>query len=129
MRAVAPFPVRKFRQIDSCYISCKLSKILLVMPPITVQNLRSMGHASCSLILPPLFSRILSRCFIFDYYNIIICKKGKVKDETSEINRETNGGQISNKMSHYSTFWPQQPPTEGAVKFNMIFHDSQLRRF
>ena len=26
VRAVAPFPVRKFRQIDSCYISRKLSK-------------------------------------------------------------------------------------------------------
>ena len=30
----------------------------------------------------------------FLFYNIRICKKGKVKDETSKKNRETNGGQI-----------------------------------
>ena len=58
-------------------------------------DLRSMPNGtSCSLILPPLVSRILFRCLIFDCYNISICKKGKVKDEASKENRETSGGQI-----------------------------------
>jgi hypothetical protein len=41
-----------------------------------------------------LVSRIFFRCLIFDCYNISICKKGKVKDETSKKICETNGGQI-----------------------------------
>ena len=39
-------------------------------------------------------SRIFFRCLIFDCYSISICKKGKVKDETSKKIFETNGGQI-----------------------------------
>ena len=34
------------------------------------------------------------RCLIFNCYNISICKKEKLKDETSKKIRETNGGQI-----------------------------------
>ena len=47
--------------------------------------------ASCSLILPPLISPILFRCFILDCYSISICKQEKLKDETSKKNCETNG--------------------------------------
>ena len=62
-----------------------------IMP---VGNLSQVNRTSCSLILSPLVSRILFRCLIFSCYNISICKKGKVKDETSKKIRETNGGQI-----------------------------------
>ena len=33
------------------------------------------------------------RCLIFDCYNISICKKEKIKDETSKKIHESNGGQ------------------------------------
>jgi hypothetical protein len=49
---------------------------------------------SCSLILPPLVSQILFRCIIFNCYNLSICKKEKLKDDTFKKIRETNGGQI-----------------------------------
>jgi hypothetical protein len=39
-------------------------------------------------------SRILFRFVIFNCYNISICKKEKLKAETSKKIRETNGGQI-----------------------------------
>ena len=44
-------------------------------------QLRSMG--------PALVSRIFFRCLIFNCYNISICKKGKLKDETSKKIHET----------------------------------------
>ena len=58
-----------------------------------------MRHLNCETngrqyVGPALVSRIFFRCLIFDWYNISICKKGKVKDETSKKIRETNGGQI-----------------------------------
>ena len=37
-----------------------------------------------------LFYEFLFRCLIFDNYNISNCEKGKVKDEASETNCETN---------------------------------------
>ena len=43
---------------------------------------------------PASVSQIFFRCLIFDCYNISICKKEKLKDETPKKNRETNGGQI-----------------------------------
>ena len=46
----------------------------------------------CSLIWTALVSRIFFRCLIFNYCNISICKKEKIKDETSKKIRETNGG-------------------------------------
>ena len=49
---------------------------------------------SCSLIWPASVSRIFFRCLTFDCYNISICKKEKLKDETSKKIRETNGGKI-----------------------------------
>ena len=50
---------------------------------------------SCSFIWPALLSQIFFRCPIFICYNISICKKEKLKDETSKKIRETtNGGQI-----------------------------------
>jgi hypothetical protein len=55
---------------------------------IPVGNLRSMGH-----LAPPLVSRILFRFLIFNCYNISICKKEELKDETSKKIRETNGSQ------------------------------------
>ena len=55
---------------------------------------KSIGSASVS--------QIFFRCLIFDCYNISICKKGKVKDETSKI-REINGGQIKEQD------WPKIP--------------------
>ena len=59
---------------------------------IPVGNLRS-----CSLILPASVSRIFFRCLIFNCYNISICKKEKIKDETTKKIRETNGGQIKDQ--------------------------------
>ena len=38
-------------------------------------------------------SQIFFRCLIFDCYNVSICKKGKVTDETSKQICETNEGQ------------------------------------
>jgi len=43
---------------------------------------------------PASVSQFFFGCLIFDCYNFSICKKGKVKDETSKKNLETNGGQI-----------------------------------
>ena len=43
---------------------------------------------------PASVSRIFFRFLIFDCYNIRICKIGKIKDEASKKNCETNGGQI-----------------------------------
>ena len=43
---------------------------------------------------PASVSQIFFRCLIFNCYNISICKKEKLKDETPKKNRETNGGQI-----------------------------------
>ena len=60
---------------------------------ILVQNLRSILGNFCSLILLLLVLRSLFRCLIFNCYNISICLKGKLKDETSKKNRETNGRQ------------------------------------
>ena len=42
------------------------------------------NETSWILLLPPLVSRVLFRCLIFNCYNISICKKGEVKDETSK---------------------------------------------
>ena len=39
---------------------------------------------SCSLIGTTWVSRIFFRCIIFNYYNISICKKEKLKDATSK---------------------------------------------
>ena len=39
------------------------------------------------------FHEFSNRCLIFNCYNISICKKEKIKDETSKKIRETNGGQ------------------------------------
>jgi hypothetical protein len=48
---------------------------------------------------PASVSRIFFRCLIFDFYNISICKKGKVKDNTSKKIRETDRSQITSKLS------------------------------
>ena len=55
---------------------------------------------SCSLIGPASFSRIFFRCLIFNCYNISICKKEKIKDETSKKSCETNGGQLDLQRLH-----------------------------
>ena len=57
----------------------------------TKAYLSQVNGISCSLILPPLISRILFRCLIFNCYNISICKKEKLKDEASKKICETNG--------------------------------------
>ena len=49
---------------------------------------------SCSLICPASVSQIFFRCLIFHCYNISICKKEKIKDETSKKIRESNRGQL-----------------------------------
>ena len=46
------------------------------------------------LIWPASVWQIFFRCLIFNCYDISICKKEKLKDETSKKIRETNGGQI-----------------------------------
>ena len=52
----------------------------------SLSYLSQFNGTSCSLIqiLPPLVSRNLFRCLIFNCYNISICKKEKLKDETSK---------------------------------------------
>jgi len=44
-------------------------------------------------LAPSLVSRIIFRCLSFNCYNISICKKEKLKVETSKKFRETNGSQ------------------------------------
>ena len=57
---------------------------------------------SCSLIWPASVSQIFFRRLIFNCYNISICKKDKIKDETSKKIRETNGGYTFTQRSQAS---------------------------
>ena len=59
---------------------------------IPVQRLRPLGYLTFQIDLWR-FDEILFRCLIFNCYNISICKKEKLKDETSKKNCETNGSQ------------------------------------
>ena len=43
-------------------------------------------------------SQIFFRCLIFNCYNISICKKEKLKDETAKKNCEINRGQIREEV-------------------------------
>ena len=52
---------------------------------IPVGNVRSMGHLAPWFYLH-WFHGFLFRCLIFNWYNISICKKEKLKDETSKKN-------------------------------------------
>ena len=60
---------------------------------------------------PKLVSQIFFRCLIFDCYNISICKKGKVKDETSKKIVKPMEVKLRSKMSH----WPKIPHRYGPV--------------
>ena len=57
---------------------------------------------SCFLILPASVSRIFFRCLIFNCYKISVCKKEKIKYETSKKIRETNRGQIKEQDVPFS---------------------------
>ena len=77
---VSPYEKNK----NKCYFEICTTKL------ITVKIRETNGS---QYLGPALVSRIFFRCLIFDCYNISICKKGKVKDETSKKICETNGSQ------------------------------------
>ena len=81
---VSPYEKNK----NKCYFEICTTKLITVK----IRETKSIG--------PALVSRIFFKCLILDCYNISICKKGKVKDETTKKIRETNGSQYDLHLFH-----------------------------
>ena len=114
VRLYYPYLCRILGQWDTLLVSRILFRWLQVTPPnqhlfvkkknSKMRHLKKLWNQWKS-IGPALVSRIFFRCLIFDCYNISICKKGKVKDETSKKFVKPMEVKLRSKMSH----WPKIP--------------------
>ena len=98
--------------ISSSFIHTALvSRIFLDVPKIWMYKLYIQVFVTFSFLPwnqwrsmgPALVSRIFFRCFIFNCYNISICKKEKLKDETSRKFVKPLEVKSRSKISH----WPK----------------------